>query len=747
MPTSALWLPSRPRRVTLQRSFRPALRAGLPRAVRAAIVIPGTFAFYAEVAHDQQAALFAAFGGVCMLLYTEYVGPLRIRIQSYAALMLATAALIAIGTVCSERLWISVLFTAVMTATVLFAGVVSSILAASTTALLVTVVLPVTLGAPPHVVGDRLLGWLTAGALAIVASVVLWPAPEVDALRSATADALAETSTRVSRLGELRKPSSAAATRLRTTFYASPSRPAGLSGSARMLIQVAERALLLSAVLSDMENRGPASDAASLHAQTSDLLDRAARALSGEHADHVTDLETAIDDLDVARETLLTIALVNSHASRGDLAGGSATDVVGAIEPTFLTNELAAIAADLGRYAASEVRERSRSWWQRIVGMSASAPTSPWKAIRDRAGAHLSPNSVWFRTAVRGAVAFSASVLLAKELEVEHAFWVAFGTLAVLRTTGVNTGQTALRALVGTVAGILIGGGLTVAVGSHTSAAWALLPVAIAFTALAPALSFGASQAGFTITLLLLFDIIAPQGWHIGLVRFEDVALGCAVAVAVGALFWPRGAGGVLRGEMAETLRAGTTYLRSSLSFALALCDSSGAVLAPPDLEMAHADDAARRLDNAFRQFSLERGTKAVPTSEVATLTGVAAYVRSTAAAVYDIWRDQAPCTGERAESKLALLQAADAVEQWYQSASASLLTGSATPEPAPLDSSVARHLVESLRADLGSGQATRGGTAVRMIWSLNLLQAVARRESEVASSVAEIAIRVPAPG
>ena len=706
----------------MQRSFRPAIRAGLPRAVRSAIVIPGVFAFYAEIAHNHQAALFAAFGGVCMLLYTEYAGPRRIRIQSYLALLIATSALIAVGTVCSEHLWISVLFTGIMTATILFAGVVSSILAASTTALLVTVVLPVTISAPPHAVGDRLLGWLTAGGCAIVASLVLWPAPQVDALRSATAGALAEGSTRLTQLGESRtRPSDSqdrapAVERLRATFYATPHRPTGLSGSARMLIQVAERALLLSAVLRDLEDHLPVGDAVSVRYQTSDLLGRIARAVAGTDAVNVVDLETAIADLDVARETLLTIALVHSQESRGNVAVGSAVDVVAAIEPTFLTNELAAIAADLGRYAASEVRERNRSWWQRIVGMSASAPTSPWRAVRDRAGAHLSPNSVWFRTAIRGAIAFSASVLLAKELKVEHAFWIAFGTLAVLRTTGSNTGQTAVRALVGTVVGILIGGGLTVAVGSHTYAAWALLPIAIAFTALAPALSFGASQAGFTISLLLLFDIITPEGWHIGLVRFEDMALGCAVAVAVGALFWPRGAGSVLRGALAETLRAGTAYLRSSLGLALALCDSSGAEIVLPGLEMAHADDAARRLDNAFRQFNLERGTKMVPTSEIAALGGIAAYVRNTAGAVYDIWRDQAPCIGQRAESKLALLQAADAVDQWYQSASASLLNGGPPPKPAPLDSSATRHLVDSLREDLGSGQASRGATAVRMI-------------------------------
>ena len=45
------------------------------------------------------------------------------------------------------------------------------------------------------------------------------------------------------------------------------------------------------------------------------------------------------------------------------------------------------------------------------------------------------------------------------------------------------------------------------------------------------------------MVLLILFNIIAPAGWQIGLIRIEDVAIGCAVSLAAGLLFWPHGAG------------------------------------------------------------------------------------------------------------------------------------------------------------------------------------------------------------
>ena len=73
---------------------------------------------------------------------------------------------------------------------------------------------------------------------------------------------------------------------------------------------------------------------------------------------------------------------------------------------------------------------------------------------------------------------------------------------------------------------------------------WALLPAAVLLAAYAPrAISFAVGQAGFTIVLLILFNLIQPTGWTVGLVRVEDVAVGFAVSLAVGFLFWPRGVG------------------------------------------------------------------------------------------------------------------------------------------------------------------------------------------------------------
>ena len=47
-------------------------------------------------------------------------------------------------------------------------------------------------------------------------------------------------------------------------------------------------------------------------------------------------------------------------------------------------------------------------------------------------------------------------------------------------------------------------------------------------------ISFAAGQAAFTVVVIVLFNIIAPAGWRIGVLRVEDVALGCAASLVAG---------------------------------------------------------------------------------------------------------------------------------------------------------------------------------------------------------------------
>ena len=160
------------------------------------------------------------------------------------------------------------------------------------------------------------------------------------------------------------------------------------------------------------------------------------------------------------------------------------------------------------------------------------------------------------------------------------------GTLSVLRSNALATGWSIVSALGGTALGIVVGALLVIAIGTHRAALWVVLPVAVLLAAYAPrAISFAAGQAGFTMTLLVLFNIIQPVGWRVGVVRVEDVAIGFAVSLGVGLLFWPRGAAALLRSDLANAFARSADYVAATMR---------GLALGGDSNEMARAARAAR---------------------------------------------------------------------------------------------------------------------------------------------------------
>ncbi len=158
------------------------------------------------------------------------------------------------------------------------------------------------------------------------------------------------------------------------------------------------------------------------------------------------------------------------------------------------------------------------------------------------------------------------------------------GTLSVLRSNALNTGQNIVRGILGTVAGFVIGGALVEVIGTDTTLLWFLLPIAILIAGFAPAaISFAAGQAGFTVTLVILYNIIEPAGWRIGLVRIEDIVLGCAISLGVGLLFWPRGAVAALGTALSEAYEESARYLASAVEFGMGRCDLDSPAAGSPD--------------------------------------------------------------------------------------------------------------------------------------------------------------------
>ena len=232
--------------------------------------------------------------------------------------------------------------------------------------------------------------------------------------------------------------------------------------------------------------------------------------------------------------------------------------------------------------------------------------------------------SVWFQNSIRGAAGLAIAVYIAERTGLQHAFWVVLGTLSVLRSNALGTGWSVLSALGGTAVGIVAGALLVIAIGTHEAVLWGVLPVAILLAAYAPrAISFAAGQAGFTVVLFVLFNIIQPVGWQVGLIRVEDIAIGFAISLGVGLLFWPRGAGALLRGDLANAYARGVDYIVATAREVIDGGDPAAARRA------ARAADAAlHQLDDAFRQYLAERSATKFNVQDVAALVGGAARVR-----------------------------------------------------------------------------------------------------------------------
>jgi len=214
----------------------------------------------------------------------------------------------------------------------------------------------------------------------------------------------------------------------------------------------------------------------------------------------------------------------------------------------------------------------------------------------------------------------------------------------------------------------------------------------------------------------------------VGLVRVEDIALGCGISLVVGLLFWPRGAAAAFGRALADGYSEGARYLSSAVNFGLGRCDQTAEQQPLPTEEAVRAAAAARRLDDAFRNYLAERGAKTVPLAEVTTLVTGVAGLRLAGDAVVDLWRsDEGKAGGERVGARRELQAAAGSVVGWYQGFAGSLSGDDDVPGPQARDRDANDRLVSAVRHDLVGEEGHASAAAVRMIWTGDHLDAARR--------------------
>ncbi|MGW4199093.1 FUSC family protein [Streptomyces sp. NPDC005004] len=738
--------------------------AALRRALRAAILTPSVLAVTYFGLGRPDIAVFAAFGSLVLTLFVDFGGPMRERIAGQAALILATTVMICLGTLAGQTLWLTGALTFVLAFCVLFSGIVSSALASATMSLLFAYILPVTLGGPLDSIPERTIGWVVGGAASMIAVTLMWPAPAREPLRAAAARACALLAGRLraevdcapdptaheQALETAVRQAEEGVAELRKTFYGTPYRPSGLSLASRAVVRLVDQVIWLGCVLHQDPPRSRDRLSELMVCETKmatvELLDHSATLLQADVSvphgldPYVTRLEEARARLEESMIGLLPrrSAAPVTRADRGSgpaRAPGPTDALIGWLGPSLRVQNMSFVVRAIAGNVQLAVTARQRSRRDRLLGRRPPGSDSALSSAQERFAAHLSRNSVWLHNSLRGAAALSLAVVIAHLTGLDHAFWVASGTLAVLRSNAVSTGQTVQRALLGTVLGFVVGVPLILVLGAHPLVLWLLLPLAIILVGMEAAVTaFTAGQAGFTVVLLVLFSIIHPEGWQLGLVRIEDVALGCAVSLVVCLLFWPLGAAAALGRVLCDALGDGARYLRSAVVTGLALCDRAGASQpASCEDDRRRALASARRLDDAFREYLAERGTKHLALADATALVDAVTILRLTAGAVTDLWSraGRAPENG-RAAAGHEILDSCESVTSWFESAGRALAGEGDAPGRPPSRPVVAAALHESVSHDLTAGTEQGAATAVRMVWTADHLDTMRRLQAEI---------------
>ncbi len=582
--------------------------ATVGRAARVAVVACTAFYACRYGLRSPVLATYALFGTIALGALSQIPGTAGQRARTLVAVAPAGAVLVTAGTLLSVTNWSAALGMFVLGFLVSYAGVGGPRLVGLAGGLQLLYILPRFPPYDPGSLGYRLAGLGLAVTLLAIAELVLWPAPPpvpyqrrlADAVLS-LADCLDALPAAVDGEGDVRDRLAALLPRagelaeaIRPARLAPTDRPASASRRDRALSQTAGAVRFTLGRASDVyEGGGPdplgAPEAAALLRRVADAVRAAGRWLR--EGGPVPQADTLVDAIDAFRAARLQVVPDAVHPDRLHL-GALALSVADAA--TLLVSAVRIIAGQ--PVHPNEVPGAAGTLWY----ADRSTVALWWHRFRE----HLTPRSVYFQGALRLALALGAARLLAGVLVLSHGFWVLLATLTLLRTSAAQTRSALRPALLGTVAGAILAGGLLV-VGAQPQVYAALLPFAmlVGFAA-GPLLGPGWGQCLFTVVIALVFAQLAPPNWQLAEARVLDVALGAGIGVAIGLFAWPRGGTGELH-------RATANFL---LACAAAVGETVGMLTedSPPGPALPLARRRSRLADASFALYQAERRDPAV---------------------------------------------------------------------------------------------------------------------------------------
>jgi len=605
----------------------------LRRALRAAIVVPIAAAVSFAVGGGSQTPLFTIFGSVALLIMVDFPGNRPARALAYCGLGFNGAVLITLGTLVAPYTWVSVALMFVLGVVVIFAGVLSEIVAAGQRATLLMFVLPACTPVGP--LPDRLLGWLIALALCVPAALFLFPPRHHDELRAYAARVCNRLADRLEGTGSGREVTKAM-NALDAAFLGADYRPVALTAGSRALVRVVDDLGWLSDRVDD--------DTGALLAAVKEPAVRVLRDCAA--VLRLRSVSARVERSADLRDGLTELRSVAQGHWREDITEllGESSDAAAVEVGRNLLNRrtIAATVAVTGRIIRNAAAADARPVWARVLGRRLpETGAADWVmpetvAVTAITKGFLATRAVVLRNSLRTGLGLALAVAVTHIFPVEHGFWVVLGAMSVLRSSALTTGTRVLRAVAGTAVGFVLGAVVIELLGMDPVVLWILLPIVAFGSAYVPEVySFVAGQAAFTMMVLINFNLIVPTGWKVGLIRVEDVVVGALVGIVVSVLLWPRGASSAVSKAVEEARSVGAKFLKAAVLRVTrgASEDATDRVIA-----LSHEGlEASRTVDDAVRQYLSENGGTTELRGPVVRAANRAIRVRAAAELIADV--------------------------------------------------------------------------------------------------------------
>nr|WP_146218389.1 FUSC family protein [Micromonospora acroterricola] len=575
--------------------------AVLRRAARLTLVASVIFYVCRYGAGSPMLATYGLFGVVAAGSFAQLPGPAPQRARILVTSLPVVWALIAAGTLLAWSTWAAAVGMLVIGFVVAFAGVGNPRLVGLGSAFQLFYILASFPPYQPDTLPERLAGVTLAIVVLAVAEVFLWPDPVPVTYRQRLAEAADGVAAFLDFTAEaLTDPNGGRDTRRERAYAAvdglalgrnSPAWAPTAAGARDRALRICAAALR--EVLAEADRLAadtppepiPDLAAARLLRSCAETTRAAGQSLSpGAPSVNLGEVDAAIGRAEVAYPV-------------GEGDGRDAPDV-----PRLCRDATALALADQVRVLAVGARVANGS---RLNGEDAYsglfdyARHGPWTLYWRQFRSHLAPRSAYLHSSLRLAVALAVARVAAGVFQLTHGFWVLLATLTVLRTSAADT-RTALRpAVLGTIAGAVVSGGLMLVVQEPI-----VYAVALPFTLM---LAFGVGrllgpvwqQALFTVLLTFVFAQLAPEGWRLAEARLVDVVLGAVIGVLAGVAMWPRGASRDLRRNAARYLTASADVVEQTVQ----------AVLGgpPPDQALDRVRRSTILVDSSYCQYHSER--------------------------------------------------------------------------------------------------------------------------------------------